>query len=142
MVFSIMGYLTSINSPVSDRYSSYDLIFVAIPTANETLPGGRFWTFIFFLMVFLAGADYAQQLIICVTATLYDDSYYARLNHKKIYYVIAIGVGMFLLGLPFCLNVGNMYLDVIDHYLFSYLGLIIIILECLAVGWLFQYTET
>ena len=137
MVFSIIGYLASVNSIVANNRSSYDLVFVAVPTANELLPASRFWTFIFFLMVFISGADYASQSVFSLVSVIYDDNYYRRKNYRREYYVVAIGIILFLLGLPFCTNMGNVYLDSVDHYLFAYLGYILIILQCLSVGWLF-----
>jgi hypothetical protein len=48
----------------------------------------------------------------------------------------------FCLSLLFCTNWGYTLLDTVDHYCAVYLLLLTGILECLGVGWLFDYERT
>ena len=59
VVFSYIGYLAHVTSQeVKDVVSSgAGLVFIVFPFAVTQLPGGNFWSIIFFIMMILLGID-------------------------------------------------------------------------------------
>jgi SNF family Na+-dependent transporter len=62
-VFSVVGYLIGINSPVSDKTASIGLAFIAYPAAIETMPAPNFWAFILAVTLFTLGIDSAFSML-------------------------------------------------------------------------------
>lgn len=58
-VFSTVGYLQGIDSPVKNDISSIGLAFVAYPAAIETLSAPNFWTLLLATTLFTLGLDSA-----------------------------------------------------------------------------------
>mmetsp|Transcript_19144 Transcript_19144/g.21472 ORF Transcript_19144/g.21472 Transcript_19144/m.21472 type:complete len:155 (-) Transcript_19144:336-800(-) len=47
----------------------------------------------------------------------------------------------FILSLTFCSDIGYILLDVVDHYTTTYIMISIGILQCLAVGWIYEVKD-
>jgi SNF family Na+-dependent transporter len=47
-----------------------------------------------------------------------------------------------LMSLPFCSNFGWILFDLTEHYITSYIVIMVGILQCIAVGWMFEYDST
>ena len=135
-VFSTVGYLKGIGSPVSDKTSGMSLAFVAYPTALDTLPYSNGWAVMLALTLFTLGLDSAFSLIEAATTVLHDTPFF---NNKKrwIIALIMCVVGA-ALSTIFCSNWGFTYFDVVDHYLANYLMLIVGILQCFGACWMYK----
>ena len=135
-VFSIVGYLKWIGSPVAKNNSSTGLAFTAYPAAAETLPASNFWTFILGLTLFTLGIDTAFSLVEAVSTVIYDTEG-GKLVPRKLTALIICVLG-WLGSLLFCSSWGFTYFDVIDRYISVYLMFILGIGQCAAAAWFFQ----
>lgn len=135
-VFSIVGYLKWIGSPVSNKTSSTGLAFIAYPAAAETLPGSNFWVMILGLTLFLLGIDTAFSLVEAVSTVIYDTEG-GKLIPRKLTALIVCVLG-WLGSLLFCSSWGFTYFDVVDRYISVYLMFILGMGQCAAAAWFFQ----
>jgi SNF family Na+-dependent transporter len=71
-VFSIVGYLVGMGSPVAENVSSIGLAFIAYPAALDTLPGANFWALMFALTLFTLGIDSSFSIVEGVCTILAD----------------------------------------------------------------------
>lgn len=138
-VFSTVGYLKGIGSPVSDKTSGMSLAFVAYPTALDTLPYSNGWAVMLALTLFTLGLDSAFSLIEAATTVLHDTPFF----NKKDRWIIALVMCVIgaALSTIFCSNWGFTYFDVVDHYLANYLMLIVGILQCFGACWMYKIDE-
>ena len=135
-VFTVIGYLISVGSPVSDKVQSIGLAFVSYPAAIDLMKGANFWAALFALTIFLLGIDSAFSLLEGALAIFRD----TKLRHQCPQHVMTL-VSCIVGGLfstLFCFNWGFTLFDVIDHYLCIYLLTLIGVLECLAIGWVYK----
>jgi hypothetical protein len=135
-VFSIVGYLKWIGSPVSGRTSSTGLAFIAYPAAAETLPASNFWVMILGLTLFMLGIDTAFSLVEAVSTVIYDTEG-GKMLPRKLTALIVCVLG-WLGSLLFCSSWGFTYFDVVDRYISVYLMFILGIGQCAAAAWFFQ----
>ena len=56
-------------------------------------------------------------------------------KYSRVMVVIAVGVLGILISLPFSSNYGWVLFDLVDHYIQSYVIVIICILQCVSIGW-------
>jgi len=135
-VFSIVGYLKWIGSPVAKNNSSTGLAFTAYPAAAETLPFSNFWTLILGLTLFTLGIDTAFSLVEAVSTVIYDTEG-GKLVPRKLTALIICILG-WLGSLLFCSSWGFTYFDVVDRYISVYLMFILGMGQCAAAAWFFQ----
>ena len=104
------------------------------------MAGSNFWIILLGLTLFLLGVDSAFAMVEAVATVLYDMPSFNHINRT----LIAGGLCVlgFLLTIPFCTNWGFILLDVVDHYLSVYLLYLVGILQCLGVGWVFDWDRT
>jgi len=135
-VFSIVGYLKFLGSPVAKKTSSSGLAFVAYPAAAETLPGSNFWTLLLGLTLFTLGIDTAFSLVEAVSTVIYDTESGKKLPRKLTALIICVlgWVGSLL----FCSSWGFTYFDVVDRYISVYLMFILGMGQCCAAAWFFR----
>lgn len=134
-VFSTVGYLVGIKSPVSGNVSSIGLAFVAYPTALETMPASNFWSLLLSITLFTLGVDSAFAMVEGTVTVICDTDFAAKKNLNKFTVsLVTCLVGM-LCSTIFCFNWGFTFFDVIDHYLNVYLVLLMGILQSTCVGW-------
>lgn len=134
-VFSVLGFMSvSEARPIKDVVTqSVGLAFVAYPKAISLIPGGKIFGVIFFTCLFMAGITSSISILEAFTSALVDKF---RFNRKVVVTVICI-LG-FLGALVFATRGGLHWLDIVDHFLNLY-GLVVVgLLECLVVGWLFR----
>jgi len=74
-VFSIIGYLKWLDSPVASKTSSSSLAFVAFPAATETMTGSNFWAGILGLTLFMLGIDSAFSMVEAMATVIYDTNW-------------------------------------------------------------------
>jgi NSS family neurotransmitter:Na+ symporter len=134
-VFAVLGFMAaSQGQPISEVVAkSIGLAFVAYPKAVSLMPGGNFFGAIFFLSLVIAGLSSSISIIEAFTSAIVDKF---GVDRKKLVNIVcAIG---FLGSIIFTTQAGLFWLDIADHFLTHY-GLVIVgILQCILVGWLFK----
>jgi len=138
-VFSVVGYLQGIGSPVADKTASIGLAFIAYPAAIETMPGSNGWAFILAVTLFTLGIDSAFSILEAASTVMQDSPMFHAWPRKLIALVLCL-LGC-LCSILFSFNWGFTYFDVVDHFLNVYLMLLIGILETFGAGWIFELKE-
>lgn len=134
-VFSTVGYLIGMNSPVQDKVSSIALAFVAYPAAVETMPGANFWTLLLSVTLFTLGIDSAFAMVEG-TVTVVQETKIGKKMSKVVIATMLCVIGA-IFSTFFCFNWGFTFFDIIDHYLNVYLVLLMGILQSVSIGWYF-----
>ena len=135
-VFSVVGYLIGINSPVSDKTASIGLAFIAYPAAIETMPAPNFWALILGVTLFTLGIDSAFSMLEAA-ATVMQDSPIFKKWPRKIIALFLCAVGS-LCSILFSFNWGFTFFDVVDNYLNVYLMLLLGVLETMGAAWVYE----
>ncbi len=137
-VFSIVGYLAisqniSINT-LGDKIAGPYLTFITYPTAISLLPlAANFFGIIFFIALLTFGIDSAFSMIEPIADGIKNKWKISKTKTTAI--LCSIG---FLISLIFTTNSGLYILDIFDHFIANY-GLVIIgLIECLILGWMFK----
>jgi len=135
-VFGTLGYMaTTLNKPVADVVQeSIGLAFVAYPQAISLIPGlAQIFGVVFFASLVIAGLSSGVSLIEAFTSAVIDKFHYSR--RSVVSWVCMTG---FLGSLLFMARSGLFWVDIMDHFITHY-GLVIIgILECILIGWVFR----
>lgn len=139
VVWSIIGYLKYMKSSVSQKTSSIGLAFIAYPTATVSMGGSNFWCLCLFATIFLLGIDSAFSMVEAASTVIHDQLE-NRMSRPKISFILCVtGV---IISLFFCLDVGLYIFDSVDHFLNTYVMMLLGIFECIGVGWFYKYEET
>jgi NSS family neurotransmitter:Na+ symporter len=136
--FSILGYMAGQqNKEISEVVSqSIGLAFVAYPKAISLMPGGPIFGAIFFLCLVVAGLSSSISLTEAFISSFIDKFGFKR---KKL--IIGVTVMGCVGSLIFTTQGGLFWLDIVDHFLTHY-GLVVVgILECFLVGWIFNISR-
>lgn len=139
-VFSVVGYLQGIGSPVAAKTASIGLAFIAYPAAIETLPGSNGWAFILAITLFTLGIDSAFSLLEAASTVMQDSTTFKNTPRKLISLILVI-IGA-IASIFFSFNWGFTYFDVVDHFLNVYLMLLLGIMECFGASWMLDLTNT
>ncbi len=137
VVFSVLGYMANLQGiPISDLVTSgLDLAFIAYPVALSLLPIPQIWTALFFASLFFIGINPALSLSEAVITVYNDSKAFKNAPRYAICSTIcAIGLAM---STAYCADVGKTMIEAMDHYINSYLLLIVAFTECVAVGWIY-----
>jgi NSS family neurotransmitter:Na+ symporter len=109
------------------------LAFVAYPKAISMMPGGNLFGAVFFLCLTVAGLSSAISIIEAFVSAVVDKFGFARGSVATVVCVLG-----FLGSIIFSTQAGLLWLDIVDHFITHY-GLVVVgILECFVVGWLFN----
>lgn len=108
------------------------MAFIAIPAAAVESDSGMTFT-LFAFMLWMIGMDSAVLMVEGVVTNIIDATGW---NRKK----VSVGTIMacIILTVPFTANWGWVLFDMVDHYLSTYIVFPVAILECVAVGWVFE----
>ena len=135
-VFSVVGYLIGIDSPVSDKTSSIGLAFVAYPAAIETMPVPNLWAFILGVTLFTLGIDSSFSMLEAAATVMQDSPMFRKWPRKLIaLFLVVLGA---ICSIFFSFNWGFTFFVVVDQYLNVYLMLVIGILETFGAGWVYE----
>jgi len=135
-VFSVVGYLHEIGSPVRNNTSSSGLAFIAYPAAAEEMPGSNFWIILLGITLFTLGIDTSFSLVEAISTVVYDTEKGKAIPRKLTALIVCI-LG-WLGSLLFCPSWGFTHFDVADRYISVYLMFILGIMQCFAAGWMFR----
>ena len=138
-VFSVVGYLNGIGSPVASETSSIGLAFIAYPAAIETLKGANFWTLMLALTLFGLGIDSSFSILEATSTVIHDTELGKKI--PKMVVALLLCIAGAVCSTVFCFNWGFTYFDIVDHYLNVYLVLIMGILQSIAATWVFGFED-
>lgn len=135
VVFGVLGHMAFVDNISIDEVvkSGPSLAFIVFPKALSLLPIAGLFSFIFFLTVFFLGLDSAFSLVEAVTTAVRDT--WKKLAIGTIAFLIC--AAGFLFGIIFTTGAGLYFLDIIDHFLNSYVLIVVGILQCIVIGWVY-----
>ncbi len=134
-VFAVLGFMaTAEGKPLAEVVSkSIGLAFVAYPKALSLMPGGNLFGAVFFLCLVVAGLSSAVSIIEAFIAAVVD-----KFGTPRGPLVSVVSVLGFIGSVIFASRAGLLWLDIADHFLTHY-GLVIVgVVECVVIGWLFD----
>lgn len=137
IIWSGLAVLVTKGDDAAQQTSSSGLTFIAFPRLAEVAKNQQSYV-AFCLLMWFSGIDSAVSYVM------------AHVENRKAqqpgmpYPVIAlmecaIGVGM---SLMFCTNWGWILFDLVDHYVSDYCIILLGLLQCVAVGWVFEADTT
>ncbi len=135
-VFGTLGYMAyATGKPVSEVVTqAIGLAFVTYPQAIGLMPGlARLFGVLFFFSLVIAGLSSAVSLVEAFSSAVID-----KFNCSRATVVSVVCLTGFLGSMIFSARSGLFWVDIVDHFITHY-GLVIIgILECVAVGWIYK----
>ena len=134
IVFGTLGFMAKAQDvPVQDVVASGPgLAYVVFPKALSLMPFAFFFALLFFLILVVIAYDSAFSLVEAINTALMDK---VKMKRELIALIVcALG---FLAGMIYATNAGLYFLDIVDHYVTNVSLIVIGILECIAVGWVF-----
>jgi SNF family Na+-dependent transporter len=135
-VFSVVGYLIGIGSPVSEETASIGLAFVAFPAAVELMPAPNLWSFVLAITLFTLGIDSSFSMLEACATVMQDSPVFKKWPRKLIaLFLVTLGS---VCSILFSFNWGFTYFDVVDNYTNVYLMLFIGVLETMGAGWFYE----
>ncbi|XP_046548898.1 sodium- and chloride-dependent glycine transporter 2-like, partial [Haliotis rubra] len=138
VTFATLGVMSQKTGvPIESVVSSGPgLGFVTYPETLAHLPLPQLWSFLFFLMLLTVGLD-SQFMGVEVVVTALVDQYPQQLGKRRILVTGGYCIIAFLLGIVFCTQGGPYMFQLVDWYVFSLGPIVICILECAAVAWIY-----
>jgi NSS family neurotransmitter:Na+ symporter len=140
-VFSIVGYLAISKgigvSNLGDKIAGPYLTFITYPTAISLLPfAASFFGFIFFIALLTFGIDSAFSMIEPISDGIQNKLQFSKTKTTAILCFLG-----FIISLIFATNSGLFLLDIADHFIANY-GLVIVgLIECIILGWMFNIKQ-
>ncbi|XP_064621186.1 sodium- and chloride-dependent glycine transporter 1-like isoform X1 [Lineus longissimus] len=144
VVFSIIGYLAHEVGEDAENVVSHGpgLIFVVYPAALAKMPGGQFWSVLFFLMVFMVGLDSQFAGVETVITTIVDNN--PRLLRGRLRRMLLTALTCFviaILGIP-CVMQGGVYvLSLLDWYIATLSVALIFFTELVVISWIYGLNQ-
>lgn len=140
VVFLYIGILAK-ETQVDFEYIVPDgngLIYYVYPYAVTKLPAAPLWSFLFFIMIFCLGMGTMMGAIETFVTSLEDMFPILKKNQRnKSINLAIICVIFFLIGLIFCLQSGDYWLEVFSAYAADWGLFVVGIIECLSVAWIY-----
>ncbi|MDX8392988.1 MAG: sodium-dependent transporter [Mariprofundales bacterium] len=134
-VFATLGFMAQQSGKPFDEVvtQSIGLAFIAYPEAISQMPAlPQLFGLLFFTALFMAGMSSSISLIeACITA-LQD-----KFAKTRAQLITPLCVAGFTLSIFFTMTNGLYWLDIVDHFITHYALTIVVILECIIVGWFF-----
>jgi len=138
-VFGTLGYMaTKTGQPVSEVVKeSIGLAFVTYPQAISLMPGpANLFGIVFFASLVIAGLSSAVSLVEAFSSAIIDKFHFPRRS-----VVSAVCISGFFGSIIFTAKSGLYWIDIADHFITHY-GLVVIgLLECLLIGWVFKASK-
>ncbi|RNA29024.1 sodium-dependent proline transporter-like [Brachionus plicatilis] len=139
VVFSYIGYLAEVTQQeVKDVVSSGSgLSFIVFPFAVTQLVGAPFWSVIFFIMMLTLGLDSQFATLETIITSVCDGV--PRVKKYKKLLIAFLCTVMYLLGLTYCTQGGQYWIEIMDRFASGWAVLLIGTLECICIGWVYGY---
>ena len=138
-VFGTLGYMAhTTGQPVANVVTeSIGLAFVAYPKAISLMPAFKsVFGVLFFLSLVIAGLSSGISILEAFASAIIDKFNYSR--KTVVSHICMIG---FIGSLVFTAKGGMFWLDIADHFITHY-GLVLVgILECVVVGWIWKASK-
>lgn len=137
IIWSGLAVLIIKGDDAAQQTSASGLTFIAFPRLAEVAGNSQSYT-LFCLLLWFAGIDSAVSYVfaqIQYNKDLYPNTPYPVLALT----VCGTGVG---LSMMFCTNWGWILFDLVDHYLSDYGVILVGLLQCISVGWVFEASST
>ncbi|VAX38080.1 Sodium-dependent transporter [hydrothermal vent metagenome] len=135
-VFGTLGYMAfATGKPIDEVVNkSIGLAFVTYPQAISLMPAfAKVFGVLFFTSLVIAGLSSAISLIEAFSAAIID-----KFNCSRKTVVSVVCITGFLGSIIFTAESGLHWVDIVDHFITHY-GLVVIgILQCILVGWVFK----
>ena len=134
-VFGALGHKAMIDGvAVADVVrSGPGLTFVTYPEIINGLPMPQVFGVLFFTMLGLLAIDSAFSLVEACSAALADKFGWGHTRAN-----LTVAIAGFALGLPYIFGAGIHWLDIVDRFM-NHFGLTIVVIgECIIVGWYFK----
>ena len=137
MAWGCIGFLHASGNQAYLQTSSVGLSFIAFPTAASLDDNGKILYSLYCFTLFICGIDTSFSYIEAFVTNIHDSMQWTR-------WKIALGVCLLgiLLSTPFTTNFGWILFDMTEHYIISYIVLGVGLLQCISVGWMFEYETT
>lgn len=138
-VFGTLGYMATTTgqdvSKVVDK--SIGLAFVSYPTAISLMPAfSKAFGVVFFGSLVIAGISSAISIVEAFSSAIIDKFNFSR----KGVVTFVCGTGFFG-SIIFTAKSGLYWLDIADHFITHYGLVLIAILECVVVGWIYKASK-
>lgn len=145
-VYEMLGYMQvkCENAAVPDvkceyyNMSSMGLAFIAYPEGIASLEAPQFWGILFYGCLIMLGIDSAFSLCETMTTTAKDHWIGLRIRPRKWVVAAIFCTIAFLGGFLYFFDSGLVFLDIVDRYINNWGMVLIGMLECFAVGWVYQ----
>jgi NSS family neurotransmitter:Na+ symporter len=130
------------------KASTLSMMFFVVPQGISQLPGGAAsvmsFGILFFVLLMLAGLSSSVSLVEALVASVVDKFGSGRAKTITIFCIIGV-LGSVAFSLPQVVNpgleddgtLGFTLLDLFDHWAFSHGLLIVGLLECVLIGWIY-----
>lgn len=145
VIFSILGFMAHEKGVSVEDVAAGGpgLAFIVYPEALARMPAvAPMWSIFFFLMMATLGFGSLFSMVETVATTFLDEfPLYLSTSKSKLLVRTAIVVISFLLGLPMVGGSGIYLLNLIDYSLSGFPLLLIGLLECVAIVWVYGYDE-
>lgn len=137
-IFSILGHMAFIyQKPVGEVVQEgFGLAFIAYPDALSQLPISPLWSVLFFFMLLTVGLD-SQFAGIEVVSTCLHDACPTFFKSKRALVTVGISCTVFLLGLPCVTQAGIYWVTLLDHFLGTWVLLVVGLLEVVGVAYIY-----
>jgi len=134
VVFGTLGFMAENQGVAFDEVvaSGPGLAFIAFPKALSLMPFATLFSILFFLTLLTLAIDSAFSLVEAINTTISD-----KIKMKKQHIALIVCTLCFLAGIVYTTNAGLYILDIVDHFITNVSLIVIGILECIAVGWIF-----
>ncbi|ESO12936.1 hypothetical protein HELRODRAFT_159526 [Helobdella robusta] len=141
VVFSFLGFMAQTMGVSVDQVvdSGPGLVFIVCPDAVTRMPVSSLWSIFFFLMLLTLGIDTQFTNMETIMTSTLDQ--FPFLRRHKTWVVLGVCVVLFLLGLPLCTGGGNYMLLLMDTYCSGWGLLLIGVIECIALAWVYGCTR-
>ncbi|XP_041369478.1 sodium- and chloride-dependent glycine transporter 2-like [Gigantopelta aegis] len=141
VIFTIIGYMAfELGKPISEvAEGGAGLAFVVYPEVVTKLPVSQLWAILFFSMLFTLGLGTQIVTVTTVHTTLVDGfpEVFRKNPRYSTYLLLALASFFCLTGLAFCSRGGMYLLQLFDNYAASYSLIVIVIVETLAISWIY-----
>ena len=138
IVFMMLGFIahelcTDIRLVVT---SDLGLAFITYPEVMVHMPASTVFSALFFIMMTTLGID--TQFIAVESLVIAAVDQWPALRPRKSLVVVGLCVLFFVSNLSMCMDGGVMVFALVDHYAFSFSLFAILLLQAVAVGWVYD----